>query len=74
ETLLAGACPIVGSYGGRDWLMKGAAERLNHVLEANDVAHDVQEYPDAGHAFLEVHGGTLGWVMARLGMRFDDGS
>ena len=74
EVLLAGACPIVGSYGGRDWMMKGSAKRLDDALGANGVDHDVEEYPDAGHAFLEVHGGKLGWVMARLGMRFHGAS
>jgi carboxymethylenebutenolidase len=74
EALLAGACPIVGSYGGRDRMMKGAARRLDDALQANGVDHDVRECPNAGHAFLEVHGGKLGWVMARLGMRFHGAS
>lgn len=74
EALLAGACPIVGSYGGRDRMMKGAARHLDDALQANGVEHDVREYPDAGHAFLEVHSGKLGWVMARLGMRFHGAS
>lgn len=71
EALLEGACPIIGSYGGRDRMLKGSAARLDDALRANAVEHNVKEYPDAGHAFLEVHGGKLGWVMARLGMRFD---
>jgi len=33
---------------------------------------EVKEYLDAGHAFLKVHGGTLGWVMARIGMRLHE--
>lgn len=70
EALLAGACPIVGSYGGRDRMMKGSTGRLSDALRTNAVEHDVKEYPDAGHAFLEVHGGKLGWIMARLGMQF----
>jgi carboxymethylenebutenolidase len=71
DELLKGACAIVGSYGGRDRMMKGAAARLDHALTANGIDHDVEEYPDAGHSFLEVHYGKLGWVMARLGMRFE---
>ena len=70
KVLLDGACPIVASYGGRDRMMKGSALRLDDALRANRVDHDVKEYPEAGHAFLEVHGGKLGWVMARLGMHF----
>ncbi len=71
DVLLKGACAIVGSYGGRDRMLKGAAALLDHALKANSIDHDVKEYPDAGHFFLEVHYGKLGWVMARLGMRFE---
>ncbi len=49
---LAGACPIVGSFGGKDRTLKGAAGRLERALTTAGVPHDVKEYPDAGHAFL----------------------
>jgi carboxymethylenebutenolidase len=49
---LAGACPIVGSYGRRDRALRGRAERLEQALEALQIPHDVKEYPDAGHSFL----------------------
>lgn len=49
---LAGACPVVGSYGGRDVSLRGAAGRLDTALTAARVVHDVKEYPTAGHAFL----------------------
>jgi carboxymethylenebutenolidase len=55
ERFLAGACPIVGSYGARDRTLRGAASRLERVLTAVGVDHDVKEYPDAGHAFLNDH-------------------
>lgn len=74
DALLAGACPIIGSYGGRDGMMKGAASRLDQALRVNSVDRDVREYADAGHSFLEVHGGKLGWIMARMGMRFHEAS
>jgi carboxymethylenebutenolidase len=51
-TLLANACPIVGSYGGKDPTLRGAPELLEAALTANGVAHDIKTYPDAGHAFL----------------------
>lgn len=70
ETLLAGACPVVGSYGGRDRMLKGAAGRLDGALQAISVARDVREYADASHSFLEVHDGKTGWMMARIGMGF----
>ena len=54
ERALAGACPIVGSYGGRDRspLGRGAAPRLEHALTTLNVDHDVKVYPDAGHGFI----------------------
>ena len=49
---LKGACPIVGSYGGKDRSLRGAAGRLDRALTAAGVEHDVKEYPGAGHMFL----------------------
>lgn len=48
---LDAACPVVASYGGRDKRLAGSAERLERALTERDVAHDVKEYPDAGHGF-----------------------
>ena len=47
ESLLAGACPIVGSYGAKDRTQRGAAARLERALTLNSVEHDVKEYPAA---------------------------
>ena len=66
ESLLQGACPIVGSYGGRDRSLKGAAAKLEGVLDKVGVAHDVKEYPDAGHGFLNDHSSVLFAVMGKL--------
>jgi len=55
ERLLGGACPIVGSYGAKDRTLRGAAERLERALTVAGVAHDVKEYPGAGHSFLNDH-------------------
>ena len=54
EQALAGACPIVGSYGGKDRSPMGrsAAPRLEKALTALGVDHDVKVYPGAGHGFL----------------------
>jgi carboxymethylenebutenolidase len=49
---LAGACPIVGSYGRRDRTLPGRAERLEQALTTLGIDHDVKEYPDAGHSFM----------------------
>ncbi len=55
QSVLAGACPIVASYGARDRANRGTAGRLGRALGALGVDHDVKEYPDAGHAFLNDH-------------------
>jgi carboxymethylenebutenolidase len=51
----SGACPVVGSFGRKDLTLRGAAAKLESALEASGVAHDVKEYPDAGHGFLNDH-------------------
>ncbi|GGM70162.1 dienelactone hydrolase family protein [Dactylosporangium sucinum] len=55
---LAGACPVVASFGARDLTLRGAADRLERALEANDVPRDVREYAAAGHGFLNDHRGA----------------
>ena len=52
---LAEACPIVASYGGRDRSIRGAAAKVEAVLTEHGVPHDVHEYPEAGHGFLNDH-------------------
>ncbi len=74
EAILKGACPVIGSFGSRDFTLRGAAIRLENALEVNGVDHDVKEYSDAGHAFLNIHGGGVGWAMARIGMGFHEAS
>lgn len=49
---LRGACPIVGSYGGRDGSLRGATAKLERSLTRLGVVHDLKEYPAAGHSFL----------------------
>jgi carboxymethylenebutenolidase len=60
--LLAGACPVVASYGRTDVSMRGAAAKLERALVANDVVHDVKEYEDAGHGFMTQHTGRWSFV------------
>lgn len=52
DAAVARACPIVASYGGRDAGLRGVAQRLEAALTRAGVAHDVVEYPQAGHSFL----------------------
>jgi carboxymethylenebutenolidase len=59
ETFLKGACPVVASYGAKDRSSPRAAARLKQALDAAGVESDVEEYPDAGHSFLNNHPGAL---------------
>jgi len=54
-TLLARACPVVGSYGARDISLRAAPSRLEYALTANGIEHDIKVYPAAGHSFLNDH-------------------
>ncbi len=53
--VLRGACPVVASYGARDRGLRGAAATLEEVLTDVGVEHDVKEYAEAGHSFLNRH-------------------
>lgn len=54
-TFLAESCPIVGSFGAKDRTLRGAAAKLETALTKNNVPHDVKEYAEAGHSFLNDH-------------------
>jgi len=69
DEALTGACPIVASYGGRDKSLKGAAATLETSLQRLGIPHDVKEYPEAGHSFLnDVESGPplLRFVLKRI--------
>jgi carboxymethylenebutenolidase len=63
---------VVASYGGRDRRLKGAAARLKGALERNNIDHDVKEYPDAGHSFLDDHKGLIGVLGVVIGATYKD--
>ena len=50
--VLDGACPIVASYGAKDPGSRGVPAKLEYHLTRLGVPHDVKQYPDAGHSFL----------------------
>ena len=57
ERSLPDVCPIVGSYGANDrWPgLRRVPDRLESMLAAAGVEHDIKVYPDAGHGFLNDH-------------------
>ncbi len=75
DATLDGACPVVGTFGARDLSLRGAAAKLETALVARGIDHDVVEYPEAGHAFLNAvpNGTRLARItmgpMLRLGHR-----
>ena len=66
ESVLQGACPVVGSFGAKDRTLRGAAGKLERALTTAGVARDVKEYPDAGHSFLNQHDSVLFAVMGKM--------
>jgi carboxymethylenebutenolidase len=50
--LLSRSCPVVASYGAKDRTLRGAAGKLEEVLAKANVPHDVKEYPNVGHSFM----------------------
>jgi carboxymethylenebutenolidase len=79
DTWLAGACPVVGSFGGADGspLGRNAGLRLDRVLTDLGVEHDVKIYPGVGHGFLNDHDPADMTLLLRLlgrlsGTRYDE--
>jgi carboxymethylenebutenolidase len=46
------SCPVVASYGAKDRMLPRAAGKLETLLAEGDVPHDVKEYPEVGHSFM----------------------
>jgi carboxymethylenebutenolidase len=68
DAVLAGACPIIGSFGAKDGQLKGATSKLEVALTKAKVAHDLKEDPEAGHAFMNPSqaGGPLFGTLLRI--------
>jgi carboxymethylenebutenolidase len=62
DAALEGACPVVGSYGGRDVTLKGAAAKLDAALTRHGIPHDIKEYSDAGHVFMNDQLNGWPWI------------
>jgi carboxymethylenebutenolidase len=71
EAMLAGSCPIVASYGGRDLIGTAHPERLDAALTALGVPHEVKVYPEAGHSFMSPKPAAMAPVTALARLRYD---
>jgi carboxymethylenebutenolidase len=68
DDALAGICPVVASFGGRDAVFGAGGDRLEGSLTRLGVAHDVRTYPEAGHGFMARYEGMTAWLGRRLPM------
>lgn len=50
------SCPMVASYGAKDRMMPGAAAKVEAILSEGGVPHDVKEYADVAHSFMNDFG------------------
>ncbi|MEJ5946223.1 dienelactone hydrolase family protein [Pseudokineococcus basanitobsidens] len=68
DALVAGACPVVASFGGADPILRGGAARVETALERAGVPHDVREYGGAQHGFVTrtTQVSPLGPVLSRV--------
>ncbi|MET3805817.1 carboxymethylenebutenolidase [Nakamurella sp. UYEF19] len=52
DEVLSAPCPIVASFGGKDKGLPGAAAKIEAALTKSGATHDVKEYPEARHGFM----------------------
>ena len=74
EVVLAGSCPIVASYGGRDLMGTAHPERLDAALATLGVPHEVKVYPEAGHSFMSPKPAAMAPVTALARLQYDKGA
>jgi carboxymethylenebutenolidase len=65
EDVLAGACPIVGSFGARDVMGTKGPEQLQRALAVLQIRHDIEVYPNSGHRFMTESSGASA-VLAKI--------
>ena len=69
--LLAGACPMVLSYAGKDRISRTDLPRLERTLTELGVPYDSKVYPGATHGFMNEFEGGLGTLTKVIGLRHD---
>jgi carboxymethylenebutenolidase len=62
---MEGSCPVIASYGAKDWLAADA-ERLTKELEARGIPHDMKAYPEVGHGFMNLPANGFVKIMGKL--------
>ena len=72
DDFLHAACPVVGSYGGLAKWERGVADELEKALKRALVPHDVKEYPDAGHGFMNHHGSFVFKLLRFSGIGYNE--
>jgi carboxymethylenebutenolidase len=72
DRLAAGSCPIVGSFGKRDRILRGHPQRLESACAKAGVTHDIVEYDGVGHSFLNrFNVGPLTPLLRVTGFNYD---
>jgi carboxymethylenebutenolidase len=71
ETVLAGSCPVIANYGGRDPMGTAHPERLDAALTALGVPHDVKVYPEAGHSFMSPKPASMAPLTTLARLKYD---
>lgn len=66
DEVMAEACPVVASYGALDRPLRTAPAKLETALTKAGVVHDVKQYQNAGHAFLNEQESGPGWLRPLL--------
>jgi len=66
------SCPVVASYGAKDRMLPGAAAKLETLLTEADVPHDVKEYPDVGHSFMNEFPAPIQLVERIAGLAYSE--
>ncbi len=74
DPVIPDLCPTVASYGGRDGAFGKVGPKLAAALDAAGIPNDVRTYPEAGHSFMNRHGGLMNAIGSRMPMHsgFDE--
>lgn len=72
DDFLKAACPVIGSYGAKSPFERGVADQLERALQRALVPHDVKEYPEAGHSFMNQNEHFWFKVLRIVGIAYDE--